>query len=72
MMPLRETNPTVGLIPTTPFVTAGQIIEPLVSVPTAAAQRFAETATPDRSLIRTDFDRENMDYSSEVRGPTSH
>jgi len=50
MIPLRETSPTVGLIPTTPFVTDGQIIELLVSVPTAAAARFAETATPDPEL----------------------
>jgi hypothetical protein len=46
-MPLRETSPSVGLMPTTPFLTAGQIIEPFVSVPTAAAARLAETATPD-------------------------
>jgi hypothetical protein len=50
MIPLRETNPTVGFMPTTPFVTAGQMIEPLVSVPTAAAQRFADTATPEPEL----------------------
>jgi hypothetical protein len=50
IIPLRETRPTVGLIPTTPFVTDGQMIEPFVSVPTAAAHRFAETDTPEPEL----------------------
>src|SRR5579872_6680935 len=50
MMPLRLTSPTVGLIPAIPFEEEGQTIEPSVSVPMAAAQRFAETAAPDPEL----------------------
>src|SRR5687767_3492379 len=50
MIPLREISPSVGLMPTTPFVTAGQIMDPLVSVPTAATARLADTATPDPEL----------------------
>src|SRR5262245_50961785 len=50
MIPARLTSPTVGLIPTMPFVVAGQTIEPSVSVPIATAQRFAATATPDPEL----------------------
>jgi len=49
-MPLRETSPSVGFMPTTPFVTAGQIMDPFVSVPTEAAARLAETATPEPEL----------------------
>jgi hypothetical protein len=47
MIPLRLMSPSVGLIPTTPLVCDGQMIEPSVSVPTAAAQRLAATAAPD-------------------------
>jgi hypothetical protein len=47
MMPARETRPTVGLKPTTPFAEEGPTIEPSVSVPTAAAQRLAAVATPE-------------------------
>src|SRR5262249_39405975 len=50
MIPERLTNPTVGLIPTIPFVVAGQTIEPSVSVPIATLQRLAETATPEPEL----------------------
>src|SRR5690606_5524941 len=50
MMPVREMRPSVGLIPTTPFEFAGQMIDPFVSVPTAAAMRFAEGATPEPEL----------------------
>jgi hypothetical protein len=50
MIPLLDTSPRDGLIPTTPLVNAGQITEPFVSVPTAAAARFAETETPDPEL----------------------
>jgi hypothetical protein len=32
---VRLTNPTLGLKPTTPLAEAGQLIEPLVSVPIA-------------------------------------
>ena len=49
-MPLRLARPTVGLIPTSPFADEGQMIEPSVSVPTAAAQRFADTAAPEPEL----------------------
>src|SRR5215470_13905044 len=50
MIPERLTNPSVGLIPTIPFVVAGQTIEPSVSVPIATLQRLAETATPEPEL----------------------
>src|SRR5216684_4014761 len=50
MMPLRLTRPTVGLIPAKPFEDDGQTMEPSVSVPMAAAQRFAETPAPDPEL----------------------
>jgi hypothetical protein len=47
MIPLRETSPSVGFIPTIPFIEAGQTTEPSVSVPIAMAAKLAETATPD-------------------------
>ena len=50
MMPDRLTSPSVGLIPTIAFAFAGQTIEPSVSVPIAAEQRFAATAAPDPEL----------------------
>src|SRR5690349_7742427 len=50
MMPLRLMRPTVGLIPTTPQHDDGETIDPLVSVPTATAHRFAETAPADPEL----------------------
>jgi hypothetical protein len=50
MMPERLMSPTVGLRPTTPFAEAGHTIDPSVSVPTAAAPKFAETATADPEL----------------------
>src|SRR3974390_1353024 len=46
MMPLRLTNPTVGLIPASPFDEEGQTIEPSVSVPMPAVARFAEIPAP--------------------------
>ena len=49
-MPARLTSPSVGLMPTMPLVCDGQMIEPSVSVPTAAAHRFAATATPEPEL----------------------
>jgi hypothetical protein len=49
-IPLRLINPTVGLIPTMPFAEDGHTTEPSVSVPTATAQKFAETAAPDPEL----------------------
>ena len=50
MMPLRLHNPTVGFNPATPFSEAGQMMEPLVSVPIATVHKFAETATPEPEL----------------------
>src|SRR5262249_18742681 len=50
MTPDRLTRPTVGLIPTMPLADDGLTIEPSVSVPTAAAHRFAATATADPEL----------------------
>ena len=43
---MRETVPSVGLIPTNPHVAAGQITEPSVSVPTPTAAKFAAIAEP--------------------------
>src|SRR5947209_19433179 len=48
--PERLVRPRVGLMPTTAFEEAGQRIEPSVSVPRAAAARFAATATADPEL----------------------
>src|ERR1700677_3915980 len=45
-MRLRLTRPTVGLSPTTPLIAAGQVIDPLVSVPIAASTSPAATAAP--------------------------
>jgi hypothetical protein len=50
MTPARLTRPRVGLIPTIPFVAAGQVMDPSVSVPTETAQRFAATAVPEPEL----------------------
>src|SRR5688572_4756045 len=44
---VRETRPTVGLRPTIPFMAAGQVTDPSVSVPTATAPRPAAMAAPD-------------------------
>jgi hypothetical protein len=41
---VRLTRPTVGLKPTMPFMAAGQVIEPSVSVPMAAGASPAATA----------------------------
>src|SRR5579871_2052828 len=49
-IPRPEISPTVGLIPTIPFIDEGQTTDPSVSVPTATAHRFAEAATPDPEL----------------------
>src|SRR2546425_11826197 len=40
-MPLRDTRPSVGLIPTSEQAADGQTIEPSVSVPTPTAAKFA-------------------------------
>src|SRR6059036_1184931 len=45
--PARLTRPTVGLTPTTPQALDGLMIDPSVSVPTAAAHRLALTALPE-------------------------
>src|SRR5215813_14344489 len=49
-IPARLTRPIVGLIPTNEFADDGQTTEPSVSVPIAAAHRFAATAAPDPEL----------------------
>ena len=49
-MPARLTRPTVGLIPASPFEDEGQTIDPSVSVPIAAAHKFAEVPAPDPEL----------------------
>lgn len=45
---LLDVSPVLGLIPTTPFILDGPMIEPPVSVPTvkAAKPRLAATADP--------------------------
>ena len=50
MMPLRLIRPTVGFTVTRPFWVAGLSSEPEVSVPIAAAQRPAATATAEPAL----------------------
>src|SRR6185503_15442687 len=50
IIPARLTRPSVGLMPTIPFVPDGQTMDPSVSVPIATAQRLAETAPPDPEL----------------------
>ncbi len=50
MMPARLTSPSVGLIPTIEQQVAGETMDPSVSVPTAAAHRFAATATAEPEL----------------------
>ena len=42
-----ESKPTEGLNPTIPFMVAGQIIEPLVSVPMARGANCAAIAAPE-------------------------
>jgi hypothetical protein len=49
-MPARLVNPTVGLIPTTPFAFAGQTMLPSVSVPNDTVAKFAEAAAPEPEL----------------------
>src|SRR4029077_1027340 len=50
MMPIRLTRPSVGLMPTSDMLFAGETIDPSVSVPTATAQRFADVAAADPEL----------------------
>src|SRR5690349_2308894 len=49
-MPLRLTRPSVGLMPTSALFVDGETIDPSVSVPIAAAHRFAAAAAPDPEL----------------------
>ncbi len=49
-MPVRLTRPSVGLIPTTPQLLDGLMIEPSVSVPIVSAARPAAIATPEPEL----------------------
>src|SRR5262249_2231064 len=49
-IPARLVRPTVGLIPTIPFADEGQTIDSSVSVPMAAAHKFADTAAPEPEL----------------------
>src|SRR5580765_3494141 len=49
-MPARLIRPSVGLLPTGDGAFDGDTTEPSVSVPTAAAARFAATATADPEL----------------------
>ena len=44
IIPSLLTRPTVGLIPTTPLLEAGQLIDPFVSVPIASGTRPSATA----------------------------
>src|SRR4051812_48956716 len=48
--PPRLTKPGVGLRPRRLLQAAGEVIEPSVSVPMAAAQRFAAAATAEPEL----------------------
>src|SRR5918911_751182 len=48
--PSRLVRPTVGLMPTTPLAEDGLMIEPSVSVPSAATHRLADTATAEPEL----------------------
>src|SRR5688572_30218651 len=50
MIPARLTTPIVGLMPTNELADDGQTIDPSVSVPIAAAHRFAAMAAPDPEL----------------------
>jgi hypothetical protein len=50
MTPARLVRPTVGLMPTTPLLVAGQTIEPSVSVPRPAAVRLAATDAAEPEL----------------------
>ena len=44
--PPRLVSPTVGLMPTTPFMLAGQTMLPSVSLPMLTAVKFADAAAP--------------------------
>jgi len=50
MIPDLLSSPSVGLMPTTPLIAEGHTIEPSVSVPIAAVEKFAETPPPEPEL----------------------
>ena len=50
IIPVLETIPTVGFIPTIEFMEEGPTTEPSVSVPIAAAQKPLATATAEPEL----------------------
>ena len=50
MMPARLVSPTVGLNPTTELLLAGQMMEPVVSVPSEMAAMFTATDIADPLL----------------------
>jgi hypothetical protein len=50
MMPERLSSPSDGLMPASPVSADGHVTDPSVSVPSAAAHRFAEGAVPDPEL----------------------
>src|SRR5690242_20499492 len=50
MIPDRPTSPTVGLIPTSPHAALGDVTEPSVSEPIAAAQYDAATPPAEPEL----------------------
>ena len=50
MMPVRATRAMVGLMPTRPFMLAGQVTEPEVSVPMVRAARLRAPAAPEPEL----------------------
>src|SRR5258708_28417553 len=50
IIPNLLTSPTVGFTPTTLQTDDGETMDPLVSVPIAATQRLAETATAEPEL----------------------
>src|SRR5687767_9015727 len=60
MMPLRLTNPNVGLMPTSEFADEGQTIEPSVSVPIEPAHKFAAVAAPEPELEPQGFAIEHI------------
>src|SRR4051794_25034010 len=49
-MPDRLISPSVGLIPTSDPAALGEVIDPSVSLPTAAAAKLAATAAPEPEL----------------------
>ena len=49
-MPVRLTRPTVGRSPTSLCAAAGEVIEPLVSVPIVTAARPDAAAAPEPEL----------------------